>query len=201
MSALLGINGFPPQLSSFQKRSHLSIAGRLAGHGWPLAALPHYPDAHPPHLCSSAEVLAPSGSAPELINGRLAMIGFVAGVGCELFTQQPILAQVRSLLSCRRWLASADPQGTCQGACQRLASAWRVAGALPERSDRLAQRLCGRHPPLCHSAPPPIVPLLPRRWAPASRPSGGPRTCLLPPPWCTCSANMRTTRPLGEPAA
>ncbi|KAL4447448.1 hypothetical protein ABPG75_004667 [Micractinium tetrahymenae] len=54
---------------------------------------PHAPRAESPYA-DVLEVMAPSGSAPELINGRLAMIGFVAGVGCELFTQQPILAQV-----------------------------------------------------------------------------------------------------------
>lgn len=41
-----------------------------------------------------AELMAFAGPAPETINGRLAMLGFVAAVGAELSTGQRITAQL-----------------------------------------------------------------------------------------------------------
>ncbi|MFX6533332.1 chlorophyll a-b binding domain-containing protein [Acinetobacter baumannii] len=42
------------------------------------------------------DVLAFSGPAPERINGRLAMIGFVAALGAELASGQDLIAQVQN---------------------------------------------------------------------------------------------------------
>lgn len=39
------------------------------------------------------EALTFDGPAPETINGRLAMVGFVAAVGAEIFTGKPLLQQ------------------------------------------------------------------------------------------------------------
>ncbi|PSC74905.1 LOW PSII ACCUMULATION chloroplastic [Micractinium conductrix] len=38
------------------------------------------------------EVMAFNGTGPELINGRLAMLGFMAALGAELFLQKPVLS-------------------------------------------------------------------------------------------------------------
>jgi Chlorophyll A-B binding protein len=43
-----------------------------------------------------AEIMKFNGPAPELINGRLAMIGFFAAVGAELATHRTIFQQVSS---------------------------------------------------------------------------------------------------------
>lgn len=42
------------------------------------------------------DVLAFSGPAPEIINGRLAMTGFVAAIGVELASGQDIFSQVQN---------------------------------------------------------------------------------------------------------
>lgn len=49
-----------------------------------------------PKAYSFGDAMSFAGPAPEVINGRLAMLGFVAGVGAELFTGQPILSQFGS---------------------------------------------------------------------------------------------------------
>ena len=49
-------------------------------------------------------LMAFDGAAPELINGRLAMLGFVAALGAELSTNEPIMTQVRPQRArSRRW--------------------------------------------------------------------------------------------------
>lgn len=48
--------------------------------------------AHPPPL---EEVMAWNGTAPEIINGRLAMLGFVTAVAAELNTGASVLNQVQ----------------------------------------------------------------------------------------------------------
>eukprot|EP00983_Pelagomonas_calceolata_P073758 1152271-Pelagomonas_calceolata.AAC.2 len=49
---------------------------------------------HPlPRICALAEVMGFSG-APEIINGRLAMLGFVAALGAELSTGDSVLRQL-----------------------------------------------------------------------------------------------------------
>lgn len=67
----------------------------LSTHARQLIQLASWPPPHTCVLCPSAvaEVFSFNGSAPEVINGRLAMIGFVAAVGCELFTGQTLGAQ------------------------------------------------------------------------------------------------------------
>eukprot|EP00252_Welwitschia_mirabilis_P017324 TRINITY_DN383_c0_g2_i2.p1 TRINITY_DN383_c0_g2~~TRINITY_DN383_c0_g2_i2.p1 ORF type:complete len:199 (-),score=3.61 TRINITY_DN383_c0_g2_i2:228-824(-) len=45
---------------------------------------------------SFGEVMAFSGPAPETINGRLAMIGFVSALGVELWSGRDIFAQINS---------------------------------------------------------------------------------------------------------
>jgi hypothetical protein len=40
------------------------------------------------------EVFDFNGSAPEIVNGRLAMLGFVAATGAEVYTGQPIIGQL-----------------------------------------------------------------------------------------------------------
>lgn len=42
----------------------------------------------------AVEVMGFSGAAPEIVNGRLAQLGFLAAVGAELATQQPVSAQL-----------------------------------------------------------------------------------------------------------
>lgn len=49
-----------------------------------------------PKTYSFGDAMSFAGPAPEVINGRLAMLGFVAGVGAELATGQPILSQFGS---------------------------------------------------------------------------------------------------------
>lgn len=49
-----------------------------------------------PKAYSFGDAMSFAGPAPEVINGRLAMLGFVAGVGAELATGQPILSQFGS---------------------------------------------------------------------------------------------------------
>lgn len=44
---------------------------------------------------SFVEVMGFNGAAPELINGRLAMLGFVAAVGAELATGETVFSQVK----------------------------------------------------------------------------------------------------------
>lgn len=43
---------------------------------------------------SIGEAMAFSGQAPEIINGRLAMLGFVAALGAELSSQESIFQQI-----------------------------------------------------------------------------------------------------------
>ena len=47
-----------------------------------------------PAAPSIGQAMAFSGSAPEIINGRLAMLGFVAALGAEFASQQTIVQQV-----------------------------------------------------------------------------------------------------------
>ena len=42
-----------------------------------------------------ADAMAFSGPAPEVINGRLAMLAFVAAAGAELSTGAPVAAQLK----------------------------------------------------------------------------------------------------------
>ncbi|GAB4822494.1 hypothetical protein N2152v2_009540 [Parachlorella kessleri] len=42
------------------------------------------------------EVMAFSGPAPEVVNGRLAMLGFLAALGAELSSSESILAQIQN---------------------------------------------------------------------------------------------------------
>jgi len=59
------------------------------------AAMPPTPTPIPtPAAPSIGEAMAFSGSAPEIINGRLAMLGFVAALGAEFASQQTIAQQV-----------------------------------------------------------------------------------------------------------
>eukprot|EP00955_Chlamydomonas_euryale_P055086 356031-Chlamydomonas_euryale.AAC.5 len=61
----------------------------------PPSAEPPKPPAPPaaPKAPGFGEVMAFSGIGPETINGRLAMLGFVAAVGAELSTGEPVLQQ------------------------------------------------------------------------------------------------------------
>lgn len=45
-------------------------------------------------LPAAADVMAFSGAAPETVNGRLAMLGFVAALGAELSSGESIFAQI-----------------------------------------------------------------------------------------------------------
>jgi hypothetical protein len=47
-----------------------------------------------PAAPSIGEAMAFSGSAPEIINGRLAMLGFVAAMGAEFASQETVVQQV-----------------------------------------------------------------------------------------------------------
>ena len=47
-----------------------------------------------PAAPSIGEAMAFSGSAPEIINGRLAMLGFVAALGAEFASQETVVQQV-----------------------------------------------------------------------------------------------------------
>ncbi|KAL0414479.1 UNVERIFIED_CONTAM: Early light-induced protein 2, chloroplastic [Sesamum radiatum] len=62
------------------------------------AAVPPKPTPPPKPKVSTgfSDVLAFSGPGPERINGRLAMIGFVAAIGMELANGQDIFAQVQN---------------------------------------------------------------------------------------------------------
>jgi hypothetical protein len=44
-------------------------------------------------FASVGEIMNFNGSAPEIVNGRLAMLGFVAAAGAEFASGQPILSQ------------------------------------------------------------------------------------------------------------
>ncbi|XP_068651110.1 early light-induced protein 1, chloroplastic [Aristolochia californica] len=55
---------------------------------------PPTPPRVPKVSTSFSDVLAFSGPAPERINGRLAMIGFVAALGSELASGDPVLTQI-----------------------------------------------------------------------------------------------------------
>ncbi|KAK6130249.1 hypothetical protein DH2020_036059 [Rehmannia glutinosa] len=62
------------------------------------AAAPPKPTPPPKPKVSTSffDVLAFSGPAPERINGRLAMIGFVTALGVELANGQDIFAQIQN---------------------------------------------------------------------------------------------------------
>jgi len=58
-----------------------------------VAQAPAMKNAPPPKPVSVGEAFAFSGPLPEKANGRLAMLGFVAALGAEISTGQPVLTQ------------------------------------------------------------------------------------------------------------
>ncbi|KAG1668112.1 hypothetical protein FOA52_003899 [Chlamydomonas sp. UWO 241] len=65
-------------------------AARAAG---TVSAAPSAPATPAAKQVGFGDVMAFSGIGPELINGRLAMIGFVAALGAELSSGEPVLRQ------------------------------------------------------------------------------------------------------------
>lgn len=66
---------------------------------------------------SLAGVMAFSGPAPELINGRLAMLAFVSALGAELATGEPVLRQLAEEPTGEHSASSAGAGGRSGSAC------------------------------------------------------------------------------------
>merc|ERR1712060_92246 len=79
-------------------RSKRSVLRRAEGGSTPEPVAPPPPPPTPPPpaptSASFGEVMAFSGAGPERINGRLAMLGFVAAAGAELSSAEPLTKQI-----------------------------------------------------------------------------------------------------------
>merc|ERR1711920_1074064 len=77
-----------------------SVRRRAEGGSTPEPVAPPPPPPTPPPpppaptSASFGEVMAFSGAGPERINGRLAMLGFVAAAGAELSSAEPLTKQI-----------------------------------------------------------------------------------------------------------
>lgn len=119
------------QLAAHRGKGLLTIAGapaRLIPGTACLAPRPHpaalarlFPPASPPlthtHRLPASQLMAFSGPAPELINGRLSMLAFVAALGAELASGEPVLRQLGE-----------EPTGECSGHTWVLCFAMRRPG-------------------------------------------------------------------------
>lgn len=52
-------------------------------------------EAAPAEVATIGSLMAFDGAAPELINGRLAMVGFLAALGAEVSSGEGVIMQVR----------------------------------------------------------------------------------------------------------
>ncbi|KAK2980651.1 hypothetical protein RJ640_011459 [Escallonia rubra] len=89
-------SGFVPRLTkrSAALRVRSTKEDGQKGEAEPAAVPPPPPSPKSKVSTKFNDVLAFSGPAPELINGRLAMIGFVAAIGAELASGQDVFQQL-----------------------------------------------------------------------------------------------------------
>lgn len=135
----------------------------------------------PPPL-PGPQLMAFSGPAPELINGRLSMLAFVAALGAELSSGEPVLRQLGQeptgeLCGRGRWAA-----GVSWVALAQPAQLWPVGKAVCRAATprphghgvRSASRTTSHRRPLTSPVPPPTP-------TPSPQASSWPSSPLPPP--------------------